>query len=129
MAKMLTAHFSEDEMRCRCGCGLSMMDDSFMRWLEAVRVRLKKPMIVSSGFRCPDYNGRMSSTGRDGPHTTGCAADIAIRGADAHRLVRIALEMSVQGLGINQKGEGRFIHLDVLMDWETEGPRPWIWSY
>ena len=42
-------------------------------------------------------------------------------------LLRIALSYDeVQGVGINQKGKGRFIHLDSVIDGL---PRPHLWSY
>jgi hypothetical protein len=34
------------------------------------------------------------------------------------------------GIGIQQTGEGRFIHLvDIQPEDEFHVPRPWIWSY
>ena len=95
-----------------------------MRRLDALRHSFGEPMIVTSGYRCPAHNDNVSTTGLDGPHTTGRAADIGISGAAALDLVLLS---NFGGLGINQKGphEKRFIHLDDL-----DGPtRPRIWSY
>jgi zinc D-Ala-D-Ala carboxypeptidase len=87
-------------------------------------------MIVTSGFRCPDHNRRVAGSGVDGPHTKGRAADIRIFGAEAHRLIDIALTYGMSGIGIKQSGpyEGRYIHLDCLSD-DGKHPRPWVWSY
>ena len=89
------------------------------------------PLAVSSGYRCAAHNARVSSTGSDGPHTTGKAADIRIHGAGAHRLVEIAMADGMTGLGIRQAGPhpARFIHIDMLTPDETGGLRPRIWSY
>ena len=103
------------------------MDQAFLVRLEQLRRAFGKPMRLSSAYRCPNYNARISKTGRDGPHTTGRAVDVLISGEDAYRLVQLALEHGFTGIGIAQRGphERRFIHLDDL-----EGPtRPWVWSY
>lgn len=119
----LTEHFTRDEMMCRCGCGRADMDPAFMEQLEAIRIRYGRPMIVLSGYRCPEHNARVSSTGRTGPHTTGRAVDIAVRGSDAYQLIRLALEHGMTGIGVSQRdGVPRFIHLDSV-------PRTAVWSY
>lgn len=123
-------NFLPSEFACKCGCGQLKMDEVFLDDLQILRMRLKKPLSISSGYRCPDHNARISSTGRDGPHTTGRAADIRCAGAFAHAvLVEACMSGYFPGIGVNQKGphEQRFIHLDHLE--KEEGPRPWIWSY
>ncbi len=121
-------NFSADELRCRCGFGRADMNERFMDRLQAVRSVLGVPMRITSGFRCPDYNARVSSTGRNGPHTTGRAVDVAVSGETALKLVRIALAHGFTGIGVKQKGPhgGRFLHLDDL---DADYPRPSIWSY
>ena len=74
--------FSQAEFACHC-CGACEMQPEFMGALQALRDALGFAMPVSSGYRCPAHNCAVSSTGEDGPHTTGLAADIAIAGADA----------------------------------------------
>ena len=105
-------HFTEEEFKCPC-CGEAPMDQSFMESLDFVRDTLGFPFIITSGYRCPDYNDSISSTGRDGPHTTGKAADIAL----SYGRARQALDLLVHefnGLGLKQHGDGRFIHVDLL---------------
>jgi len=41
-------------------------------------------------------------------------------------LLKIALEEGMTGIGVQQKGSGRFLHLDDVTE---EIQRPWIWSY
>lgn len=95
--------------------------------LEEIRVQLGIPLPLSSAYRCPDYNNEVSSTGFDGPHTTGKAIDVLISGEDAFHLMDLAFEHGMMGVGVSQKGDhdSRFIHLDTL----TGGTRPWVWSY
>lgn len=119
--------FTLEEFSCKCGCGQAKMDDSFVYILNIIRKAYNKPMIISSGYRCPHHNASVSQTGSDGPHTTGRAADIVIAGAEALRLVKLGFEFGISGFGINQKGplNKRYIHLDTI----KSANRPMIWSY
>lgn len=121
--------FKQEEMTCKCGCG-GLPKDEFMEILTAIRLEFRKPMIISSGFRCPEYNNKQSNTGKDGPHTTGLAADIKCWGKEAIKLVELALKHGITGVGISQKGgiTARFIHLDCISPGGIY-PRPTIWSY
>lgn len=123
--------FRPAEFACKCGrCksdGTEMSLDVVNK-LDQLRERMKIPLRVTSGYRCPDYNAQVSTTGRNGPHTTGRAADIAVAGPDAFRLVRhCTLGGWFTGIGVHQRGDHakRFIHLDDL---DGDG-RPWIWTY
>ena len=126
-------HFTPEEFACRCGeCGSdgTEMNIEFVFKLDQLRERSGRPMHINSGYRCPEYNDRIASTGLDGPHTTGHAVDVRISGETAfHLMQQNTLGGWMQGIGINQKGphEKRFIHLDDLTG--PERPRPRIWSY
>ena len=128
MGNYLTPHFTVDEMKCK-GTGICTMDEVFMELLEQIRQEYGKPMIVTSGYRAPEYNAKIAKSGSKGPHTYGQAADLHLIGADANAVIKIALELGMTGIGIKQKGphKGRFVHLDNLPN--GEHPRPWIWSY
>lgn len=108
-----------------------------MELLEEIRVSWNRAIYLSSAYRCPEYNSEVSSTGLTGPHTTGKAVDIPVWGEEALELLSIILLQATTGrglgIGIGLKQHGpyhkRFIHLDTLRDDETEGPRPFIWTY
>lgn len=121
--------FTEKELACPC-CGIADMDDEFMENLEAMRDVLDFPFIISSGYRCPKYNQKISTTGADGPHTTGRAVDIVVFGEQAYELIAAADSWGMAGIGVCQKGEisKRFIHLDNLQGHEGY-PRPRVWGY
>ena len=70
-------HFTPEEMSCRKD-GVLVVDPDFMQKLEEMRERLGFPMVVTSGYRTPEYNREVSKTGFFGPHTTGRAADIRV---------------------------------------------------
>lgn len=115
-------NFTEREMHCPCGCGRADMDPAFMAALQRVRDAYGKPMPVTSGFRCKDYDKRI---GGAGVHPTGQAADIAVSGENTHHLLSAAIGM--HGIGLKQHGPhvSRFMHLDIM-----DGPmRPRVWSY
>jgi zinc D-Ala-D-Ala carboxypeptidase len=119
----MTPHFSKSELFCKCGCGMLPAQD-FMDKVEKLRVAVGFPLRVTSAARCPDHNSRVSGTGRSGPHTTGRAIDLGVTHGQAYTVLAKALEMRFTGIGVNQKGGARFIHLDDL----TAG-RPTVWSY
>ena len=104
--------------------------------LEALRVEFGVPMIITSGYRCPKHNQKVSSTGADGPHTVFADANITVDvkdfGTDAYDLVELAIAHGFTGIGLNQKGPfgERFIHLDRLeSDLIAVRARPNIWTY
>lgn len=124
----LTENFTREELACS-HCGRMQIPLAAVQWLQKVRDRFGAPLKVNSGYRCPEHNQAVSSTGPNGPHTK-ASFDIAIFGGEALRLVRIAIEEGATGIGIKQHGphEKRFIHLDILPYAEGQ-PRPFIWSY
>lgn len=121
-------YFTIDEFRCKCGDCVNLIDHQFVKELDDLRHEYGKPMKISSGYRCPTHNAKVSSTGINGPHTFGRAADIAVDRADAHKLARLALNRGFTGVGFQQKGTGRFLHLDNLSN-SAAHPRPTVWSY
>ena len=64
-----------------------------------------------------------------GTHSKGRAVDIACAGVDAYDILAEALVCGFTGIGVKQKGEHRFLHLDDLAYGEHTVPRPSIWSY
>lgn len=106
-------HFTEDEFKCS-HCGKCEIDLDFVKELDEVREKFGKPMVVSSGYRCPEHPIEKAKEGGPGPHSTGRAADIVVAGEEARDLCRLGQRFP--GLGINQTGDWdkRFIHFDQL---------------
>ena len=122
-------YFKIDEFACRCGCGRNLIDFKFVEKLDDLRHQFGMPLIVSSGYRCPKHNKDVSTTGEVGPHTTGHAVDLLVSRAPALELLEIILSGNkFTGIGLNQKGASRFIHLDDLPNASNQ-PRPTIWTY
>jgi zinc D-Ala-D-Ala carboxypeptidase len=121
----LYPNFSEAEFRCR-HTGKCEMRPEFMARLQRLRQAYAAPMKITSGYRHRSHpvEARKVATGA---HVLGRAADVAVTGADAIRLVVLAAEFGFTGIGVQQKGDGRFIHLDDVPAGVL--PRPAIWSY
>ena len=117
------------EWACK-GTGQIVVETDFLDRVEQLRARYGRALIISSGYRSPGYNQSVSTTGADGPHTTARAVDLLVAGADALRMLQLALELGFTGIGLKQHGRmpGRFLHLDDLPQL-PERPRPWIWTY
>lgn len=119
-------YFTVDEMKCK-GSGECHMDDAFMAKLDTLRKRYGKPIIITSGYRSAAYNISLGGA-KNSAHVQGKAADIAVSHADAYKLVGLAIDLGFTGIGVSQKGESRFIHIDTA-DSTDKQPRPHIWSY
>ena len=130
MGRYITSNFTFNELACR-GSGECKMDQDYMELLQQLRTEFDRPMVITSGYRSPDYNIKVSKTGSHGPHTTGRAVDVLISGKDAVRLFAMAQQMGMTGFGWNQKGprNKRFIHLDNLPNIDGKQPRPHVWTY
>lgn len=119
----LYSNFKASEFDCS-HCGKNEMKPEFMSRLQGLRMAYAKPMRISSGFRCPQHPIEAAKP-KPGTHASGCACDVAVDGQEAYRLLKLALQFGFTGIGVQQKGSGRFIHLDTLAD----APRPNVWSY
>ncbi len=114
-------YFSESELRCS-HCDEYCFRQETLDRLNALREEHGSPLLVSSGYRCEEYNNLRGFTQT---HASGQAVDIVCDRGEAYKVLKLALKHGFTGIGIKQKGEGRFIHLDDL----EEGLRPTIWSY
>ena len=120
---MTWKYFKLEEFACKC-CGENKISPRLVDILDELRLRVGSPLPVSSGYRCPAHNALTSYTGEDGPHTTGLAVDLHVDRKLAYDVLRVAFELGFTGIGVQQKGSARYLHLDLLKD-----GRPTIWSY
>lgn len=125
-------HFSRSEMACK-HTGEAFMDETFMERLEDLRVKFGKPMKITSAYRSPSHPAEAKKA-MPGAHSTGRAVDVAVSHNDAYTLMRMAMGMGFTGIGVAQKGNGRFLHLDDVTSGETFASgkkfnRPIVWSY
>ena len=108
-------NFTRAEFGCRCGCDTNEISDDLIDYAQDIRDECGFPLPVTSGYRCPNHKIERSKK-QPGTHAKGLAVDFGISGAQARIVARIALVKSRGGVGINQKGIARFIHVDIGKD-------------
>ena len=117
-------NFTRDEFACKCGCGTNQIKDEIIDVLQKIRDQVG-PLSVSSGFRCANHPvERGKKQPGTGTHCRGVAADVAVSHQTAREVLEIALEMDIGGVGVHQRGDGRFIHVDV-----DQARKNLIWTY
>jgi len=116
--------YSTDPMlACSC-CKAKGMSPSFLDLMDQIRDAVGEPLTVTSGYRCPKHNAKVSSTGSTGPHTTGRAIDIKADSRLRFLLIQAALKQGITRIGVADN----FIHIDNLG--ELDGfPSPRVWNY
>ena len=119
-------YFTSEKMKCS-HTGLEKMDTKFMEMLTELRVAYAKPMRVTSAYRDATHPIEAKKT-TPGAHATGKAADIAVERGEAYEVLKLALEIGFTGIGVAQKGSGRFLHLDICNS-DDGMIRPTVWSY
>ena len=95
---MITDHFSEMKCKGSGDCDGPRVHGSTREDQNGTR----ETYIVSSGYRCPEYNDQVSSSGLTGPHTTGRAVDVVCSG-DALKIMELAIKHGMTGIGVSQK--------------------------
>ena len=116
-------NFNIDEFRCKCGCGHASVYSDLLDLLQDARDALGV-ITISSSYRCPDHNDKVSSTGLAGPHTTSKAVDIHVSNSKHRKQLIDYFANKVTGLGIAKT----FIHIDIISP-EELSHRPNCWLY
>lgn len=119
-------NFSPEEFACQ-HCGKEGIDGKLVYIVQKIREDADFPFIITSGYRCDEHPIEKKKK-RPGVHTSGLAVDIGASHEKAYIILKLAIQRNMPGIGINQKGNGRFIHLDISKSKE-ERPRPHLWSY
>jgi uncharacterized protein YcbK (DUF882 family) len=123
---MTWTNFTLEEFACK-HCGENNIEPELIDKLQLLRTELGFPFRITSGYRCAEHPIEKNKTA-PGTHALGLAADIALSGQQALQVISKATDYGFTGIGINQKGNGRFIHLDISKDSQGR-PRPHVWSY
>jgi len=116
-------YFKPEEFLCQ-HCQAEGIQNSFVETLDAIREECNFPFVVNSGYRCADHPIEAKKE-KPGAHQGGYAADISVRGERALKLIEVAIRHGVKRVGINQKGGGRFVHIDT----DPDRVSPAMWSY
>ena len=115
----MSEHFKIEEFLCRCGCNKVFVHPDLIPTLERIRGGYGLPMIITSGYRCLDYNKILFG----GPeHPAGEAADVwCVGDENRFKLVSVCLAAGIKRLGIGRD----FIHIGI----SKTLPQPAIWLY
>lgn len=108
-------YFKPHEFECDAHCGecLGKMDETLLAMLDELRHRVKSPLVVNSGYRCPAKNARTKGASATSSHMKGLAVDIACTGSELRfRIVQEAMGVGFRRIGV----AGSFIHLDIDPD-------------
>ena len=116
-------NFKPEELSCS-HCGELKIHENIMDLLQEAREVLG-PLSITSGYRCPEHNNKISSTGLSGPHTTGKAIDIHVSNSQHRKQLIDYFADKVTGLGIAKT----FIHIDILYEEDGFEMRPNCWVY
>lgn len=122
---MTKNYFSERELSCPC-CGVNGFKPETLARFNALREEVGEALPMTSGYRCAAYN---TACGFTQTHATGQAGDLGVSYITAFYVLKEAPKLGFTGIGIKQKGDKRFIHLDDLSPIPATRPRPHIWSY
>ena len=116
-------NFTPDEFRCSC-CNRLEISSDIMDLLQAARNELG-PLQITSAYRCPQHNSKVSKTGENGPHTTGLAVDIHVSNSQHRKQLIDYFTTKVTGLRVAKT----FLHLDSLTPEKGFEMRPNAWKY
>jgi len=108
----ISTNFDTREFSCP-HCSRVMLSKGFENLvlrLQALRSDLGRPVIITSGYRCPEYNETLPGAAKDSLHMKGMAADIRVPGMSIEELTRRAMPFFENGgVGVY---EGH-LHVDV----------------
>jgi uncharacterized protein YcbK (DUF882 family) len=125
------SYFSDKELRCK-HTGENGMDEEFVELLNKIRKECDFPLLITSGYRSKLHPIEQRKN-LPGTHTTGKAVDIRVMGEKGIKLIQVALENGIKRIGVAQKGDVRFIHIDTCtiddFDDRDTFPEYAIWSY
>jgi len=121
-------NFKPSEFVCK-HCNKLQISDIVLDFVQAYRQIAGKSVSITSGYRCSEHNNSVSSTGEDGPHTTGFAVDIGTNTQSQYQLLRFGLQYNPRAMGIGIAKT--FTHIDFLTidQGKKYVVRPNVWRY
>ena len=132
MAGWRWSSFSPREIACK-GTGKIVVNEDALDKLQALRDRLRKPLILTSAYRSPEHN-RAVGGAKNSKHMEGIAFDVRMDNHDPHEFEAAAREVGFLGFGYYPRSG--FMHVDLgparswgqpwpltATAWPTEPPR------
>ena len=132
MAGWRWSSFSPREIACK-GTGKVLVNEDALDKLQALRDRLRKPLILTSAYRSPEHNRAVGGAKRS-KHMEGIAFDVRMDNHDPHEFEAAARAVGFTGFGYYPRSG--FMHIDTgpartwgqpwpltATAWPTEPPR------
>lgn len=98
--------FAQKDFRC----DKVIVDTELINVLEDIRTHFNKPVIITSGYRTPEYNAKIGGV-KNSQHTKGTAADIKISEVQASQVQKYLKDKYPDKYGIGSYLT--FTHIDV----------------
>lgn len=106
-------NFTKKELKCSHTGADNPNEKEFTKLMDMVQ-KLRDwygyPIAVTSGYRSP-YHPLEARKRKPGQHSVS-AIDFNVPTQDVHKVLKKCFEMGFNGIGVNMKGTGRFIHVD-----------------
>ena len=106
---IISPHFNLSEFACPC-CNLVMLHPKLLAKLIELRNILERPVYITSGYRCFEYNQKVGGI-VNSYHCIGLAADIKVKDINLITLLEVCENIDFNGIGVYEKKN--FLHLDV----------------
>ena len=113
-------YFKPAELACT-HCGDLKISTDLLTRIDRLRDAVGIPLIVTSGYRCPEWNAKISRVEKSA-HVNGYAVDIKV----FNSRTRLLIVQNALALGFNRIGISRsFVHLDI----DPDKPQQVLWLY
>nr|DAU33479.1 MAG TPA: peptidase [Microviridae sp.] len=108
--KQIGNHFKVKEFACKDGSPVVFIDRYLVSVLDTLRTEIGRPVIVTSGYRTPNWNKKAGGA-KYSYHMRGMAADIKVYGMTPKEVAEKLDEIVPDECGIIVYNE--WVHLDV----------------
>lgn len=102
--------FKVKEFACKDGSPIVFIDEYLWNVLDILRTKIGKPVIITSGYRTPEWNKKCNGA-KYSYHMRGMAADIRVNGISAKELAKKLNEIVPEECGIIVYES--WVHFDV----------------
>lgn len=111
----LSNNFTSNEFSCHGNgcCTTVLIDEKLVEYVQQIRDHFKKPVNISSGYRCAIHNRNVGGA-TNSYHSRGQAADIYINGVSPAEIAKYAESIGILGIGLYETAkDGYFVHIDT----------------
>lgn len=111
----ISSNFLYKEFDCHgkdC-CTSTIIDEKLVEYVQKIRDHFKKPVTISSPYRCAVHNKRVGGATKS-YHMQGKAADIVVKDTEPKEVAKYAESIGILGIGLYETSQdGYFVHIDT----------------